>query len=100
LITMVYSNVTCSEFACMRRYCCQMMKHHAAKHGYTIGQMSFPPGNQATWYCRMCKNGHTKEMIMRAYRDPVTGKVMLQCSQDMMSDAHMKHMMHEMHAHC
>lgn len=100
MFTMLYSKVSRSELNCMRRECCCMMKHHARMHGYTMNRMYFPSGDQATWYCSMCKNGKMKEMMMRVYRDPVTGKLMMQCSQDMMSNEEMKQMMNKMHHKC
>lgn len=100
MITMVFSNVSSSKLNCMRRQCRAMMRHHAAMNGYTMSQMSFPPGNRATWYCRMHKSGKMKEMMMRVYRDPMTSKVMMQCSQDMMSDSAMRQMMRDMYNNC
>ncbi|MGE5380038.1 MAG: hypothetical protein ACM3NT_03110, partial [Methylocystaceae bacterium] len=72
----------------------------ARMNGYVITRMSFPMGNRTTWYCEMSRNGMRRVMMMRVYRDPMTNKLMMQCSQDMMSDTAMGDMMDRMHSMC
>ncbi|MGE5449821.1 MAG: hypothetical protein ACM3PA_00385 [Methanomassiliicoccales archaeon] len=100
MMTMLYNNVTMARLNCMRRETRRMMRSYAARNGYVMTRMMFPPGNRATWYTMMSKNGMRKEMMMRVYRDPMTNKLMIQCSHDMMSDTEMRDMMDRIHRMC